>query len=431
MRHFKLKVYLLLSFLLVNFIGIALIFGQAEFFFTQIVLFSLSILFIQLIFRLVNQTNQSLNRFLFALKYNDFSIHFSENQAHSFKALHQALNRSLTELKKVEENSNVKTQWLNKALLKAPIAIIVLEENHRVLFSNDRTLDILDLPQIHHLNQLDRLKSGLTKQLIDMPFDTPSQLQLIDGKDLLVHKVSYKDSGTYEFFYIQAVEQNSDIELEAWSNLIRVMTHEIMNSITSISSLASTIKESSFSNQLPEDIQIAAKRIENRSQSLIEFTNNYRTINQVKVAQKTWFNLKKVIEDQKSLLNKQLGVTEVLIEGDCELNLYADKSQIEQVIINLFLNAIDALKGRSSPQIQIRLKSIRKNLEISFSDNGQGIPPSIQNDIFIPFFSSKKEGKGIGLSLCRKLMRNNGGSISLYESKENYTEFKLRFSLTE
>ena len=207
------------------------------------------------------------------------------------------------------------------------------------------------------------------------------------------------------------------------------MTHEIMNSITSISSLASSLQESMTSENLPSDMLMAVNSIEKRSNNLIEFTESYRAINDIKLAQKSWFNLADLVKAQLEFLSIELKSIQLSLICAIDQQIYADKNQVEQVIINLILNSIAALRGVVNPSINIHIKSENKYVLLSWIDNGCGIPASIQNDIFIPFFSSKKDGKGIGLSLCRKLMRNNEGSISLLKSLNAHTEFSLRFKV--
>lgn len=428
MKHFKIKLIVLFILIILDLCLLAFFLGQSDFLFTQIVLISVFGILLWSVFHLIDSTNKAISKFLFALKYQDYSIRFPEKKISSFKDLHHALNKSIQELKRIKEEEQKKEKWIVGLLEKAPYGILVLKNQEEVLFMNSKSIDLLEMPQTKNLNQLN---NGLIEKIRACATESYQTMMLNNGDELSLYKSLFKESNaSFEFIFVQTVNDlKGEIEINAWSNLFRVMTHEIMNSVTSISSLSSTLKENIEEGNISSDMLEAANSIEKRSKSLVNFTENYRQLNDIKLAQKSWFNLNQMVQEQFTFMSGQFEDILVQIDEDKTLNVFADKSQIEQVIINLILNAQHALSSVERPLIQVHTKQEKNQIILSFIDNGIGIPNNIQNDIFIPFYSSKKDGKGIGLSLCRKLMYNNSGSISLLKSTKSHTEFQLRFKV--
>lgn len=431
MRHFKIKLIVLFSLIIVDLCLLAFFLGKSDFLFTQITLISIFAILLWSVFHLIDSTNKAISKFLFALKYQDYSIQFPEKRISSFNDLHQALNKSIQELRSIKERALNQEKWIISLLRKIPYGILVVKNQEDVLFINSEAIDLLEIPQTKSLNRLDQLQSELVEKIKTCATESHQTVTLKNRSELRIYKSSFKESNAFfEFIFVQAVSDlKGEIEINAWSNLFRVMTHEIMNSVTSISSLSSTLKENIKEGNISSDMLVAASSIEKRSKSLVSFTENYRQLNDVKLAQKTWFNLNQLVQEQFDFMSEQLRPIHFQIDQNETFNVFADKSQIEQVIINLILNAQYALANVEEPLIQVHTKQEKNQVILSFVDNGIGIPNNIQNDIFIPFYSSKKDGKGIGLSLCRKLMYNNSGSISLLKSTESHTEFQLRFKV--
>jgi signal transduction histidine kinase len=228
--------------------------------------------------------------------------------------------------------------------------------------------------------------------------------------------------------------------MEAWQKLIRVLTHEIMNSITPISSLAATANkmladfstsENDFQKESLEDIISANNTILKRSEGLMHFVNNYRSLTKIPRPVFQIFEIKKLFERIETLLKKE--IEESGISFKCEviphtLELTADADLIEQVLINLIINSRQAFEGIQNGKINL-LATLDDNgkILIQVSDNGKGISEDIQEKIFIPFFSTKKNGSGIGLSLSRQIIRAHGGTIRVNSVPGNETVFSLRF----
>jgi signal transduction histidine kinase len=231
-------------------------------------------------------------------------------------------------------------------------------------------------------------------------------------------------------------------EMEAWQKLIRVMTHEIMNSVTPISTLASTIHalvrdpegaegEGSEEPETNRDIRLAAQTIEKRSRGLLHFVDAFRSLTLVPKPAPSLFSLKDLLARVGRLMTAHMAEKNIVFSIQVEpegLELAADPELIEQVLINLLLNARQAVEGR--PGADIRVKAFlneRGRIIVQVIDNGPGIPPENIEKVFIPFFSTKTGGSGIGLSLSRQIMRLHKGTIHVHSEPGVQTIFTLTF----
>ena len=231
--------------------------------------------------------------------------------------------------------------------------------------------------------------------------------------------------------------------MEAWQKLIRVITHEIMNSVTPISTLASTINglvtsaaplpraEGREEDEVRRDIRMAAETIEKRSQGLLHFVDAFRSLTLVPKPNPQVFAVKELFDRVGRLMNANMAGKNIRFSVDVEpagIELEADPELIEQVLINLLLNALQAIEGQPAPAIQLKgFLNERGRVVIQVIDNGPGIPAENLEKIFIPFFSTKKGGSGIGLSLSRQIMRLHRGTIHVHSQAGGPTVFTLTF----
>jgi signal transduction histidine kinase len=232
-------------------------------------------------------------------------------------------------------------------------------------------------------------------------------------------------------------------EIESWQKLIRVLTHEITNSITPISSLASTVREILLDEKddfiqlrkLDEDdiesIEGAITTIQGRSQGLLNFVEVYRNLTRIPKPNFRYFRIQEIFDRSRQLLKPkmdELGIDCGVRVFPPDLMITADPDLLDQVVINLMLNAIDAVKNTDKPQISILATLNQSNrIVIDIQDNGYGIKPDILDKIFMPFFTSKKNGSGIGLSLSRQIMHLHKGSITVKSKPGEGTVFTLTF----
>ena len=215
----------------------------------------------------------------------------------------------------------------------------------------------------------------------------------------------------------------AEAETEAWQKLIRVLTHEIMNSIAPIISLSETVTERASSNGLNErDYSImlqAMQTIHRRSKGLLDFVENYRKLTRIPVPMQQLFPVSSLFDDLRGLYPAG-AISFSFSVRPVDLRIYADRAMIEQVLINLLKNAVEACQERSYPEVRVN----------TVSDNGYGIVPEAMDKVFVPFFTTKQGGSGIGLSVCRQIMNRHGGSISVISEEEKGTTFTLQFPQT-
>lgn len=225
----------------------------------------------------------------------------------------------------------------------------------------------------------------------------------------------------------------AEAETEAWQKLIRVLTHEIMNSIAPIISLSETVTERASSNGLTErDYSImlqAMQTIHRRSKGLLDFVENYRKLTRIPVPMQQLFPVSSLFDDLRGLYPAG-AVSFSFSVRPVDLRIYADRAMIEQVLINLLKNAVEACQERSYPEVRVNAFRREGVPVITVSDNGYGIVPEAMDKVFVPFFTTKQGGSGIGLSVCRQIMNRHGGSISVISEEEKGTTFTLQFPQT-
>ena len=218
-------------------------------------------------------------------------------------------------------------------------------------------------------------------------------------------------------------------EMEAWQKLIRVLTHEIMNSITPIISLSETLSERGIPESLGEkeySIMLQAMQtIHRRSKGLLGFVENYRRLTRIPTPVRTKVSVAELFTDLKKLFPEEEFQFEV---PSPELKLNVDRTQIEQILINLLKNAREACSRKSDKKIQVKARKLSAgNTTLTISDNGEGILPDVLDKIFVPFFTTKTSGSGIGLSLCKQIMTLHEGSINVKSEVGKGSSFILTF----
>jgi signal transduction histidine kinase len=433
MRKIKLRLFGLFLLILLGLTALAQFIGDVSFLFTQLVLSAIVLALILLTYRLIDTSNRRLSTFLLALRHHDDSIRFLEEGDPTFKELYQAFNDSLVHLKKEENKEQQQNAWLFTILEHLPLGCLLVSNNKEVLFINKTAMSLLAIPGISDWQDLENYHSGWCAKLESLPLDKAYKITGSTLGNIWVQKVVVKGDRELElYFFQQQTILEGESEMQAWIRLIRVLTHEIMNSVTAIHSLASTIKEDLALSDTVSDLYLALDSIEKRSRGLIDFSKSYRELSEIRAPRKEWVLLSELIREQLSLLQNDLNGVQLTLYNDGERGqaIQVDKEQINHVLINLLLNAKFALEDTVNPSIEINCYTEKDLLICSIKDNGKGIPAGDQNQVFIPFFSSRKEGKGIGLSLARQLMLNNNASVSLRSSFPGETIFELRFKLS-
>ena len=302
----------------------------------------------------------------------------------------------------------------------------------------------MQLPYLKTIHSLERRDPELYKEVLILKPGiskiASAHFEKTSFKILLSATAFQTDGKVYKLVAFQNVNEALDeTESKAWQKLLSVMTHEIMNSVAPISSLADTLKHrlqqsvtslNDDSGSL-DDLELGIDTIKRRSEGLLKFAETYRNLNKI-----TTLNLKKVYVRelfgnllqlmQPTLEQKDIELETIL--KDTDLQLEVDVNLIEQVLINLVVNAIEAIKDSPAPKIVLSAY-VASNFRsiIKIADNGNGMPPELLDKIFVPFFSTKKNGSGIGLSLCKQIMMLHRGNVQVQSVEGEGTAFLLQF----
>ena len=407
---------------------------------------SLIILF-QLVelYRFTSQTNRKLTRFLESVKYSDFISGFtSDNKlGKSFRELNTAFNEVLEAFRKARSEKEEHMQYLNTVVQQVRTGILSYDGEGNIQLMNANAKKFMGVHSIKKIDELSLKNPRLFQALKEV---LPGKSTLYKNNDLLltIQATEVRARGnTVKLVTLQNISfELQQQELEAWQNLTRVLRHEIMNSITPISSLTSTLREIldhdlikreenyELKNEGAEDLREGLNTIESRSKGLIKFIDAYREYTSLPQPKLKTVKVKDLIEKVAQLLKPELKKTSInfTYSFDSEyLSIQADEEMIEQVLINLVKNAMEALAQNDSGSIELNGNYADGAVLIEVKDNGPGIIKEAMNKIFIPFFTTKKTGSGIGLALSRQIMQMHNGSLSVESEPEVMTVFTLRF----
>ncbi|MEM7187821.1 MAG: HAMP domain-containing sensor histidine kinase [Bacteroidota bacterium] len=388
----------------------------------------------------------AMDDFFEAVKYRDFSRWFPEDRGpKDIRFLYTGFNEINRTIKEINIQNQAQYVYLQKILEMVDIGIIAYNlEAGDVLWSNDSFGEILDLPSFKNIRFVESRKPELFNTIFETYHREPDSISIAlqneQIKILISDTVFQVDDDAFKLIVIQDIDDTlNKNESESWKKLLSVMTHEIMNSITPISSLADTL-QSNIAHALAHpkepslelnDLNAGIGTIKKRSEGLLQFAKTYRSLSKV-----TKLNLQKVrvselFDNIRLLMAPSIEAKNIDVEfnvSGSRLELDIDSYLIEQVMINLILNAVDACKHKENGQIKVLAsQNPNRDVVIKVYDNGSGIPQSILENIFVPFFTSKATGSGIGLSLCKQIMMLHKGKILVKSVEGEGTVFSLVF----
>jgi len=404
----------------------------------------------------VNNTNYSLVKFLEALKNEDYSVYFSPSKkGDSFAKVFDDFNLIIKIFKRNKIEKEAQYKYFKYILEHVNLGIISIKKedlfsiksNEEIFFLNKAASEILQQPQHKYWHRLANHLPWLVKEIKKIADGGKILVDFgdeLERKQLSLEVVEIQLLNT-PYLIISFQDIRSEIEqkeIEAWHNVIRVLAHEMLNSFTPVSSLASTMKTltenenggvlrlDQMDDEDLSDINMAATTIKKRSDGLLDFVKDYRTISNVPIP------ILKQIKVKPFLATIQLLMKTALEQANIELEIlpipanatiYADNKLIEQVLINLINNSIHALKGIEQPCIKISCIVEQDKTVILITDNGHGIEEDIINQIFIPFYTTKKNGSGIGLSLSKNILKKHGGNLLVSSELGDFTTFSIVF----
>lgn len=406
----------------------------------------LSLIALYKLYNFLRKRFREMDDFFESVKYRDFSRWFSEDHGpQHIRELHKGFNLVNKTIKSIDNEREAQFLYLQKILEMVNIGIIAYNvESGKVLWANDSLLKSLDFPSFKNISFIEKRNPQLYDELFETYHSNTVSVTLEMKQETL--KVLISDTvfemgeDSFKLIVLQNIEETlNQNESDAWKKLLSVMTHEIMNSIAPISSLAETL-ENEIQNNLNdpannlldiEDLNSGIKSIKGRSEGLLKFAKTYRSLN--KVTQLNLANVKvtELFKNIQTLMQPSVGANNLKIDFLLEnpnLEIKIDSYLIEQVLINLLLNSIEACQNIDNASIQVSAqKKLNGTVIIKVSDSGKGIPEEIMDSVFVPFFSTKKTGSGIGLSLSKQIMLLHKGRIQLKSSEGAGTVISLLF----
>jgi len=410
--------------------------------------YSLVIVWIlQLIFliRYINKISRDLNRFLLSIKYDDPTIKFNTEKNHPFRELHQRFAEITEAFGKVRADKEYEYQFFQTSIEHVNIGLIAFKPDGHIQLSNQAARNLLGVSSLVNISSLKIVDYNLPKTLKNLRPNHPEILSLKSEQKLTKLSLNATNLKVKDEIIKLISIQNITTELEqgemdAWQKLIRVITHEILNSVSPITLLSSglinifekdgkQISANKLDDHCIKESLTGLRVIQNRSKSLSAFVDDYRTSMQLPAPKFEEIKVNDLFESLKILFKEELIQKDIKIEFRCVSKdvLIADKKLIEQVLINLINNAVYFIGNIKHPEIQIVFMNIENHSIILVKDNGPGIEAEIIEQIFIPFFSTKEKGSGIGLSLSRQIMRMHNGNISVQSTVNKGSTFTLKF----
>jgi two-component system, NtrC family, nitrogen regulation sensor histidine kinase NtrY len=409
-------------------------------------LFAVVILQAYSLLRLCETTSRDLTRFLESIEYSDYSQTFTSGlRGRSFDELNAAFSRVMERFRDIRRESQENYRYLQSVVQHIGIGLIAFRDEGAVELVNAAAKRLFDVPGFKDIDALAAISPQLADRIRSL-LPGRRDLVTVTRHGELLHLSVYltelrlrdKRLSLVSFQNISA-ELNQK-EMDAWQNLIRVLTHEIRNSLTPIASLAATVESLLYPDDSgtlrlrvedATDIREALQTIQKRSQGLLQFVDAYRNLTHIRKPQYQTVAIADLFGHIGSLVEPEIARNRISfhrVVRPQSIRLTADPQLIEQVLINLLVNAIQALEGRPDARIDLDAHIDDKgHTVIQVGDNGPGIDEDAMESIFIPFFTTKKGGSGIGLSLSRQIMRLHRGELVADSGVGGRTTFTMRF----
>ena len=387
-----------------------------------------------------------MDDFFDAVKYRDFSRWFSEKSgSEDIRRLHRGFNEVNSTIKNINTEKEAQHLYLQKILELVDTGIVAYNiETGVILWINDAFKDVLDIPSLKNIAFIEKRKPQLYTSIFTTNYASEHTISIDVASNktkILISNSNFKiNDDAFKLIVLKNIDNTLDqTESEAWKKLLSVMTHEIMNSIAPISSLAETLQlKVQLSIKDPQqhpidvnDLEAGIGSIKKRSEGLLKFAKTYRNLNKITKLNLGVILVSDLFDTIEVLMRPSLESKHIALDFEIEnpgLKIEIDTYLIEQVLINLILNAVDGCKDCENPSITISAqKDIDGHSIIRIKDNGNGIPDEIIDDVFIPFFSTKKNGSGIGLSLCQQIMFLHKGKIQINSIENTGTVIRLVF----
>ncbi len=397
--------------------------------------------------KIAEHTNPIAPSPLADIRYDEASSSFkTQSNDPVAQQLQRDMNEALNKQRQTKKEKDSEYQFFKNIVQHVGIGILTFKRDGNIQIINNAAKRLMRIERADRLDDLREVSDALVEAFLKLKTGGRELIRVKNGDEtvqLSVYAIELTLRGE-EVKLISMSNIQSELEekeMEAWQNLVRVLTHEIMNSVTPISSLAGVVEEElgrklganelSMKRDEAEDMHLSVQTISKRSEGLIKFVKEFRSLTHIPKPKLSEVAVKPLLEELAMLHKKELADKNISISISVEpanSTVHVDKTLIEQVLINLIKNAIQAFEDKPNQSIALTSYVNEKgNVIITVKDNGTGIEPEALEKIFIPFFSTKKTGSGIGLSLSKQIMRQHEGNISVKSVLGEGTEFLLRF----
>jgi two-component system nitrogen regulation sensor histidine kinase NtrY len=438
--------------LVANITALAYLYVRQERFFTLVFLALLLIVQVVLLFVYLNRTNRNLARFLLLLTHEDTSVvHWKDKVEKTFRGLHHSFKQVNEEINRIRLEKEKGSILLKGIIQHMETGIMVIDDEGRVEVINDAALQVLGMGQLEHIRDMERVQEGISKVFSKLKYDTGNVIRIrkrtSEEFQLLVRVSMLKlEDRSLKIFSLQDIHSELEAnEIESWQKMTRVLSHEISNSVTPISTLGDGIqiklKQGThdekgrliIEKEPARDLLQSSDLIQHRSHALIEFMEHYKNFSRLPDPVPGKLVLSEFFEGLDLLFRKDMQKKGIRLEfelSDPALAIRGDHNLIEQALINLIKNSVEALKDQDNGFIKIRASRQEKNqIYLEVRDNGPGIAPEIQSQVYTPFFTTKPGGTGIGLSIVRKIVNMHGGQIHVISAEGKGCTFVIRLPL--
>lgn len=396
----------------------------------------------------VGRTNREVARFLDAARYADFSQRFSlQDIGTGFGELGETFSDILNRMYEQRADQEQEVRRLNALIDHIPVPLLTVHGDNSITLQNNASRRLFGAADVSQLNDLRKFGVSFHDAVAEaVPGNRELVTFSVEGIEYQLTLATTENviaGDRSRLVSLQDIQSELDVvQAQAWQDLVRVLTHEIMNSITPVTSLASTASDvvddvlrkiesdSPVADDLA-DLSDAIHTVARRSDSLVQFVRSYRQLTRLAPPEKQRVQLAELFDSAARLAEAEWPGSDQIITlqvDPAQLDVYADRDLIEPVLLNLLRNALQATKNVGEPSIDLRGRLNRRgNVVIELSDNGPGIPDELARKIFVPFFTTKEEGSGVGLALAQQVMTAHSGFIRVGQSSSDGAKFTLTF----
>jgi nitrogen fixation/metabolism regulation signal transduction histidine kinase len=396
-------------------------------------------------FRYIDRFNRDFRHFLISLSQHDFTTHYPlPSQGGTHDELYKVLNQITTAFKSIRAEKEIQHRFLEMLVEHIRVCILGIDEHGKIQLANQAVKNLLQRNVLSHLEALHAFEPLLVNTLRDIRSGETRLIKLIRNDEIMqlsIHASEFKlDDHYYKLVSMQNIRSELDArEMEAWQKLIRVLSHEIMNSVSPVISLSGTLHALVARDEMLKVSQPDLHRslyqgldaIKIRSEGLYAFTQSYRKLTGIPKPVIKTINLKEIIDRVQILIEQRLKEGNVsLVTHHIDKQIVADPALMEQVLINILFNALEAVVSREQPRIEVyTAHPPGKNIIIYISDNGEGMDERTAERIFIPFFTTRKNGTGIGLAITKQLLQLQDADIRFTTVQGEGTTFQITLGL--